>query len=131
MLCRKPNNLNLRQDNTKHTFLSLPTNFTLNCGKRLNQIKLLKDTEINDFGYETKHSIIHFFIQSGIYHLQIQLLIKICLLLWVIFFITPSIQDAQVLTQTNCCNKYICKYIGKVDEQNYVIVSSSAHKMGL
>ena len=31
-----------------------------------------------------------------------------------------SMQNIQLLTQTGGVNKYVCKYIGKVDEQNYV-----------
>lgn len=39
-------------------------------------------------------------------------------------------QNAQVLTQTNGCNKYVCKYVAKVDEQNRVIVSTARNKNG-
>ena len=37
-------------------------------------------------------------------------------------------QNKQILTQINACNKYICQYIVKVDEQNWIIVTSSSHK---
>ena len=30
-----------------------------------------------------------------------------------------SMQNIQYLTQTGGVNKYVCKYIGKIDEQNY------------
>ena len=33
-----------------------------------------------------------------------------------------SMQNIQVLTQGGGVNKYICKYIGKLDEQNYIVV---------
>jgi len=33
-----------------------------------------------------------------------------------------SMQNIQRLTGTGGCSKYVCKYIGKIDEQNYVIV---------
>ena len=31
-------------------------------------------------------------------------------------------QNFQVLTGTGGCSKYVCKYISKIDEQNYVVV---------
>ena len=34
-------------------------------------------------------------------------------------------QNIQILTQCGGVNKYVCKYIGKVDEQNYVIVQAN------
>ena len=33
-----------------------------------------------------------------------------------------SIQNIQRLTGTGGCSKYVCKYIGKIDAQNYVVV---------
>ena len=36
-----------------------------------------------------------------------------------------SMQNIQLLTQTGGVNKYVCKYIGKVDEQNYVVVKAN------
>ena len=33
-----------------------------------------------------------------------------------------SMQNIQVLTQGGGVNKYICKYIRKLDEQNYIVV---------
>ena len=42
-----------------------------------------------------------------------------------------SMQNIQILTQCGGVNKYVCKYIGKVDEQNYVIVqANNAHGNG-
>ena len=31
-------------------------------------------------------------------------------------------QNIQLLTQTGAVNKYVCKYIGKNDEHNYMVV---------
>ena len=42
-----------------------------------------------------------------------------------------SMQNIQILTQCGGVNKYVCKYIGKVDKQNYVVVqSNNAHGNG-
>ena len=48
-----------------------------------------------------------------------------------LFSTTKSMQNAHVLTQTNGCNKYVFKYISKIDDNNYVITFSNAHKNGL
>ena len=36
-----------------------------------------------------------------------------------------SMQNIQCLTQTGGVNKYVCKYIGKIDEQNYIVVQAN------
>ena len=42
-----------------------------------------------------------------------------------------SMQNIQILTQCGGVNKYVCKYIGKVDKQNYVVVqANNAHGNG-
>ena len=44
------------------------------------------------------------------------------------FSYCQSIQNIQKITNTGGCDKYTIKYIGKIDEQNYVIVNSDGHK---
>lgn len=39
------------------------------------------------------------------------------------FAVTRAMQNAQLLTDCGGVNKYVCKYIGKIDEKNYVIVN--------
>ena len=34
-ICCEPNNLKLSPDNTKHCFIPLPTNFTMDCKKKI------------------------------------------------------------------------------------------------
>ena len=33
-----------------------------------------------------------------------------------------SMQNIQTLTDCGGVNKYVCKYVGKIDEQNYAVV---------
>ena len=40
-------------------------------------------------------------------------------------------KNVQFLIQTNICNKYICKYIGNIDENNFVMFFCNDHKKGL
>ena len=44
------------------------------------------------------------------------------------FCYCQSMQNIQKITNTGGCNKYTIKYIGKIDEQNYVIVHTDSHK---
>ena len=36
-------------------------------------------------------------------------------------------QNAQGLKYTNCTSKYVCKYLGKFDEGNYVVLCEDIH----
>ena len=38
------------------------------------------------------------------------------------FAVCSSIKNFQCLTGTGGCSKYVCKYIGKVYKQNYLVV---------
>ena len=40
-------------------------------------------------------------------------------------------QNVQMLTECGGVNKYVCKYIGKIDEQNFVIVYTDTHTNGV
>ena len=46
------------------------------------------------------------------------------------FSILKSMQNVQSLTHTNGLNRYVCKYVGKIDEQNQVLVRSHPHHEG-
>ena len=39
-------------------------------------------------------------------------------------------QNIQVITDSGGCNKYIIKYIGKIDSQNFAIVHTDSHSNG-
>ena len=47
------------------------------------------------------------------------------------FSVCRSMQNIQCLTQSNGVNKYVCKYIGKIDEQNYVVVYVNNERGGI
>ena len=42
------------------------------------------------------------------------------------FVVCRSMQNIQSLTHSNGCNKYVVKYLGKIDEQNFVITSTDS-----
>ena len=43
------------------------------------------------------------------------------------FIATKSMQNVQALDHTNGLSKYVCKYIAKFDDGNYVVVSQNIH----
>ena len=47
------------------------------------------------------------------------------------FCACKSMQNIQWLTVCGGLNKYICKYIGKIDENNYVIIRAHPHDPGV
>ena len=47
------------------------------------------------------------------------------------FIVCQSMQNIQRITNTGGCNKYCIKYLGKIDEQNAVIVYADSHKNGV
>ena len=47
-----------------------------------------------------------------------------------LFAATKSMQNIQFLTNSNGVNTYLCKYIGKIDENNHVIVRCNTHDPG-
>ena len=47
------------------------------------------------------------------------------------FVICQSMQNIQRIINTGGCNKYCIKYVGKIDEQNSVIVYADSHKNGV
>ena len=42
-----------------------------------------------------------------------------------------SMQNIQCLTHSNVFIEYICKYIGKIDENNHIIIRAHAHDKGV
>ena len=46
------------------------------------------------------------------------------------FSYCQSMQNIQMITDTGGCNKYCIKYVGKIDEQNYVVVYSDGSRNG-
>ena len=47
------------------------------------------------------------------------------------FAICRSMQNLQQLILTGGVNKYVCKYIGKIDEQNYIVIFVDTETNGM
>ena len=130
--CRKPNNLELSPDNTKHVFKSLPNDYSLECLDRLVKIGLIEPIEVTNDGYEVpfKSCNEYFHPKRHIPPTNPTGDINMSPVDGYLFTACRSMQNVQWLTNSGGVNKYVVKYIGKIDEQNYVIISTDSHKNG-
>ena len=116
--CRKLNNNKISPDITKHSFIELPRNWSKECIDRLVKIGLaevISNEEIkyhHDFFTPKRHipptMSTHDMNMSPVEGKT--------------FAACQSMQNIQMLTDCGGVNKYVCKYIGKIDEQNYVVI---------
>ena len=122
--CRKVNNLKISKDNTKHTFLAFNNDLPQNCINRLVKIGMIEPIVENEYGYrsaiKSKLSFLHPKRHIPPTNPSDDINMSPCE--GHTFSICRSMQNIQVLTHGGGVNKYVCKYIGKIDEQNYVVV---------
>ena len=104
--------------------MPLPNEISKDCLDRLIKIGMVEEIEVNDNGlqrpYKSKLSFLH--PQRHIPPTNPNNDINMSPCEGLTFSICRSMQNIQILTQTGGVNKYICKYIGKIDEQNYIVV---------
>lgn len=130
--CRKLNNLKVSEDNTKHTFRKLPNEISDECKERLVKIGLAEDIEEEENGYrkDFKSHLPLFHPKRHIPPTNPNGDLNISPVEGYTFANCLSMQNIQVLTQSGGVNKYVCKYIAKIDEQNYIVVGTHSHKNG-
>ena len=102
-ICCKPNNVKLSPDNTKHCFLNLPTNFSNDCKNILQRIGLMEQLENNEFDHESENKFHHEFFKPKrqIPPTNPTLDPDMLPVIGELFSAKKSMQNAQVLTQTN------------------------------
>ena len=122
--CRKLNNLKVSEDNTKHTFMSFKNDLPQNCIDRLVKIGLIDPIIENQYGYKSaiksKLSFLH--PKRHIPPTNVSDDINMSPCEGRTFSICRSMQNIQILLHGGGVNKYVCKYIAKLDEQNYIVV---------
>ena len=120
-VCRKDNIGKSTPDNSKAHFLPLPSVVPEELLPRLERLGIMSQddhdviTFSNDYFNPTRHiPKIHPPEDFNISPVEATL-----------FILCRSMQNVQLIRGTGGCNKYVCKYIAKVDEQNYVVVSTN------
>ena len=131
--CRKPNNLLISKDNTKHTYKLLPNKYEKKTVELLKIIGIFKIDQIHVNGYEpsfrSKHPYFH--PKRHIPPTNHTGDLNISLVAGYFFSQSLSMQNVQVLTECGGVNKYFYKNIWKIDEQNFVIVYTDTHTNGV
>ena len=130
--CRKLNNLEVSPDNTKHVFKPLPNDYSLECIERLIKIGIIEPIHVTPEGYEApfKSSNEYFHPKRHIPPTNPTGDINMSPVDGYFFTACRSMQNVQWLTQCGGVNRYVVKYIGKIDEQNYVIICTDSQQNG-
>ena len=134
--CRKPNNLKLNPppNNTKEKFVPLANDYSLATLKRLERagiIEPLEYDEVMNCMKPFKSRLKYFHPSRHVPAVNMNDIHNISPVEGYTFIICESMQNIQLITNTGGCNKYCIKYVGKIDEQNSVVVFSDGHKNGV
>ena len=122
--CRKLNNCAISEDNTKHTFKPLPNEWSFECINRFIKMGLAEPICVNDEGAQSA-VIFHDPYFSTSRHIPPTNPSddeNMSPVEGKTFSACRSMQNIQMLTNCGGVNKYVCKYIGKIDEKNYAVV---------
>ena len=123
--CRKVDNLRSSPDNTKHQFVPLPNDYTVPCLKILQRLGLSETLESDSDGnvLKFKSSLPFFHPARHVPPTNPTFDLNISPVEGYIFSVCKSMQNVQRLVrQAGGCAKYVCKYISKEDEQNFVVI---------
>ena len=122
--CRKIDNLFASTDNWNQQYLTLPNDYSIQCLRILRRSGLIEELDIDlDGNVKVFKSTLPFFHpQRHVHPTNPTNDVNISPLEGYTFSVMNSMQNIQRLTGTGGCSKYVCKYIGKIDEQNYVVV---------
>ena len=120
--CRKINNNKISNDITKHTYMHLPSNWSDDCVDRLIKIGLAEIIHQSEYDKDVKYNDDFFSPKRHIPPTMNTFDLNMSPVEGKTFSACLSMQNIQTLTDCGGVNKYVCKYIGKIDEQNYVVV---------
>ena len=120
--CRKINNNKISKDCTKDTFKELPQNWSKDCIDRLIMVGLAEVVSVDENDSVIQFNDSFFNPKRHIPHTMNTHDVNMSPVEGKTFSVCRSMQNIQMLTDCGGVNKYVCKYIGKIDEQNYVVI---------
>ena len=134
-VCRKPNYLKMNNPpgNTIEKYEILPNDLSLESLQQLEKLGIIKPLKFNHttkYLKPFKSRLLCFHPKRHIPAVNWTHDLNISPVEGYTFSYCQSMQNIQKITNTGGCNKYTIKYIGKIDEQNYVIVHTDSHKNG-
>jgi len=130
--CRKPNYAEMSPNPLKHHMLKMKDNTPSETKEVLSKIDLCSQEAPEDNGYQKPAQYKHpmFNPSRHVPPINIECKLNISPVELRLFALCRSMQNVQLIRGTGGCNKYICKYIAKIDEQNYVVVCTYEDKNG-
>ena len=135
-VCRKPNYLlmNKAPKNINDTYQDLPNDISIESLHRLEKVGIIDPLEYDekiDYMKPFKSNLSYFHPKRHLPPVNWTHDMNISPVEGYTFAYCQSMQNIQVITHSGGCNKYTIKYVGKIDDQNHVIVSSDGHKNGV
>lgn len=122
--CKKQNYLEVSKDNTRDTFMEFNNELPEECLARLEKIGMIEREEENENGYrppyKSKLDFLHPKRHIPATNPNDDINMSPCE--GYTFANCCSMQNIQKLSNCGGANKYVCKYITKIDEQNYIVV---------
>ena len=128
--CRKTNNLKVSPDNTSHCFMKLPVNYSKDCVDRLIKCGIAEPCQDNGSGVSFTSSHPLFNPVKHIPPTNPTNDKNLSPVTGKTMIVNKSMQNTQWLTLCAGLNKYICKYIGSIDEKARVQLRISSHNKG-
>ena len=131
-VCRKTNNLLISPDNTRHSYVPIGNKHSPAAIEILRNIDIVQPLQISEHGYIYPFKANHPYLHPQ-RHVPSTLTTNDCNMSPVetkLFSMCRSMQNVQSLLVCNGCNKYVCKYCAKLDQQNHVIVKSHPNDIG-
>ena len=129
-VCKKPNNNLLSEDPTRHTYMKLNNDYIYDVLERLRQIGI-----VNNINTDQNGQIISFSSDLPYFNPRRHLPRtnrthdqNISPVESKTFSAFRSMQNIQMISGTNGMNKYVCKYIVKIDESNLLHIESNSKK---
>ena len=107
-------------------------NFSTECIDKLTEIGMAEPITYNEFGYpsELKSSHPFFHPKRHIPPTNPHFDLNMSPVEGKTFAACRSMQNIQCLVSSGGLNKYVCKYVAQVDDNNHVIVRSHPHDAG-
>ena len=121
-ICRKINNNRISKDCTVDTFVDLPKNWSKECIERLKLLGLAEEITTGENEIVIQYNDDFFLPKRHIPHTMNTHDVNMSPVEGKTFSACRSMQNVQMLTDCGGVNKYVVKYIGKIDEQNYVVI---------
>ena len=126
-VCRKPNYSKISDDCTKHTFKKLNNEYSYDVLNRLKEIGIVQELNYDPNGTITSYKCDHPFFnpKRHIPRTNRSLDLNMSPVESKTFCAMRSMQNIQLISGTNGMNKYVCKYIVKIDENSLLRIDSS------